>query len=252
MSDERPVNRRGFFRQGLSELMRQVGQAMRPLQDVARQFGELEREAAYDLERAVNASDQGAYTPPEPLPPPPLRPPGALSEYEFREMCSRSGNCVSACPVHAIKLDPAEAQGDGAPWIDADEQPCVVCAGLFCMQSCPSGAILPTQREQINMGLALWDEQLCLRTKVEPAPSPPARLESPVGAEPQATPAPRAPQTINRDCTTCIDKCPMGAAAIRLESNRVVVLSPGCIGCGVCQHECPTRPRAIVVRPREY
>ena len=50
-------------------------------------------------------------------------------------------------------------------------------------------------------------------------------------------------------CTICIDKCPLGSAAIELKSGRVAVKPLGCIGCGVCQQECPTSPKSIVVIP---
>jgi ferredoxin-type protein NapG len=69
------------------------------------------------------------------------------------------------------------------------------------------------------MGLAVWNEHLCSRTH-------------------------------GGDCTICVDKCPVGQTAIRLVDGRIEVLSPGCTGCGVCQHECPTVPKSIVVAPK--
>lgn len=145
-----------------------------------------------------------------------LRPPGSMPEARFLQTCARNGDCVAACPVQAIKLDPAK--GGGAPYIDADSSACVVCTGLKCMSVCPSGALVPTSINDIDMGTAVWHSSSCLRTTGE-------------------------------SCTICIDKCPLGSAAIELRNGRVAVNPLGCIGCGVCQMECPTSPKSIVVIP---
>ena len=86
------------------------------------------------------------------------------------------------------------------------------------MSVCPSGAIVATSLTEIDMGTAVWNESICLRTKGEA-------------------------------CTICVDKCPLGTAAIELKSGRVAVNPLGCIGCGVCQQECPTSPKSIKVIP---
>src|SRR4030095_14116375 len=97
----------------------------------------------------------------------PLRPPGALPEAEFKSTCDRSGECVRVCPAQCIKIDPTGVRGGGAPYIDANEMPCVVCDGLYCMQVCPSGALVPTMRSAIDMGLAVWHPDTCVRSKGE-------------------------------------------------------------------------------------
>jgi ferredoxin-type protein NapG len=147
-----------------------------------------------------------------------LRPPGALPENKFRETCSRCSACVNVCPAQCIKLDATGAKGNGVPYIDADAMACVVCEGLQCMHACPSGALVPTALADIDMGTAVWHQETCLRSNKE-------------------------------DCTICIDKCPLGAVAIELKGNQVQVNPHGCIGCGVCQHDCPTSPKSIRVYP---
>lgn len=149
-----------------------------------------------------------------------LRPPGALPEAQFLATCYHCGNCVDACPAHAI----AHVQGDGEPLngtpvIVASAQPCLVCDSLACMQVCPSGALRPTPREQIRMGRAAVDHGACLRTQ-------------------------------GQDCRVCVDLCPMGEAALRLDDAGAVAVGPGCIGCGICEWQCPTDPRAVVVQAR--
>jgi MauM/NapG family ferredoxin protein len=150
-----------------------------------------------------------------------LRPPGALAEQPFREQCSRCGVCVAVCPADAIKIDSSGAIGNGAPYIVAAEAPCVACDGLHCMQNCPSGALTFTPLVDIDMGTAEWRPNYCTRT------------------------------TLGDDCRICVDQCPLGSAALVLdEAGRVKVIEDGCIGCGVCEHYCPTEPKSIVVIPK--
>lgn len=154
-----------------------------------------------------------------PEPKPLLRPPGAIPEDAFLETCHRCGHCAAACPADAIRpLGGSHPGLRGTPWIDPDRQPCVVCDGLECMQVCPSGALQRLMVDDIAIGLAVVDAATCVRTQGE-------------------------------DCRLCVEACPLGRRAIRLnDEGEVVVSESGCIGCGVCQHACPTRPRAIKVR----
>jgi len=150
-----------------------------------------------------------------------LRPPGALPEDRFRSTCHRCGACVEACPANAIVAlrHPDERLRD-TPVIDADVAACVVCTDLSCMRVCPSGALtMVASPSQIDMGLAVVDHQQCVRSSGE-------------------------------DCVKCVQACPMGDQAIRVdEQQRIEVIGGGCVGCGMCQLVCPTRPRAIVVQP---
>ena len=153
-----------------------------------------------------------------------LRPPGALPEATFLETCLRCGNCVDSCPADAIQpLQSDQSNLVETPYINPDDQPCVVCDSLECMQVCPSGALQKLAVDEIQIGLAEVNYSVCLRSN-------------------------------GVDCLDCVDSCPIGETAIRLDSEkRVEVLSTGCIGCGVCQYQCPTTPKSIVVRPiREY
>lgn len=193
---DKPVDRRRFFRLGLSELLRPLASAAKPLERMANELGK--------LDQARPRSEVW------------LRPPGALPETNFIQTCNHGGECVAACPVQAIKLEPSKA--GGAPFIDADFSACIVCTGLKCMSVCPSGALKPTSINDIDMGTAVWHSSRCLRTHGDP-------------------------------CTICIDKCPLGSAAIELKNGQVAVNPLGCIGCGVCQQECPTSPKSIIVIP---
>jgi len=210
--DNKPIDRRRFFRQGLRELLKPLAEAARPIEEAARQLSELER---------LDYSADPYHSPSAPLPPPEHwhRPPGARPEIDFLNTCSRCGECVRVCPAQCIKLDHSGGKGAGAPYIDADEMPCVLCSGLDCMHNCPSGALVVTELADIDMGTAVWNEYLCVRSHGE-------------------------------ECTLCVDNCPVGTAALQLVDNRVVVNDEGCTGCGVCQNRCPTDPKSIVVMPR--
>lgn len=149
-----------------------------------------------------------------------LRPPGALSEAEFLDTCYRCGSCVEVCPADAIYSAPASDENTvGTPVIDPDLAPCVVCEELACMKVCPSGALkLVAAPELIRMGRAKVSDAVCLRSSGE-------------------------------DCTICIDRCPIGDTALRTMDTGPPMVLDACVGCGVCQHYCPTTPKAIVVDP---
>ncbi|UCC30396.1 MAG: hypothetical protein JSU86_19620 [Phycisphaerales bacterium] len=150
-----------------------------------------------------------------------LRPPGAIEESQFIDTCYRCGGCREECPADAIfPLDKAEGDAAGTPAIDPDRAACVVCDGLKCTKGCPSGALQPVRDpREIRMGVAEVYEPNCVRTRGEA-------------------------------CTLCADRCPLGETAIGFGNDGPpTVLTPGCVGCGVCQLYCPTGPKAIVVRP---
>ena len=192
----RETGRRGFFKEALNQLMQPVAEFL---------------DDRVSESMPVEAASRGNL----------LRPPGALPEAEFLEKCHRCGNCVKNCPANAIFPLEASTQPDlvNTPYIDPDEQPCVICDSLACMYVCPSGALQPVYAEDIKIGLAIFDAETCLRTK-EVA------------------------------CTYCIDTCPIGEDAIHLAADGIVeVIEPGCTGCGVCQYACPTVPKSIVVEP---
>jgi ferredoxin-type protein NapG len=201
--DDKPVPRRRFFREGLLELFKPLARSVEPLTRVAEQIGSLD----------------------QPPPPPPrpvrhwLRPPGSLPEEQFREQCSRCGDCVRVCPSKCIKIDFHGDQGEGVPYIDPDESPCILCTTLACMHNCPSGALQPVQVDYVDMGVAVWHESICLRTN-------------------------------GQECTICVEACPVGARALTLGDDGRIHVREGCTGCGTCQHACPTQPKSITVLPK--
>jgi ferredoxin-type protein NapG len=219
MQEDRSMNRRRFFREGLLELFRPLAGAADKFAEVANQIGNLE-ELAAAKQKAV------APTPvPQPAPEaalaPVLRPPGAVSESMMTNICSRCGECTRVCPAQAIKLDPWGSTAGGVPYIDPDDVACAVCEGLACMSHCPTGTLVITAREEIDMGTAVWHEDTCHRRD-------------------------------GGDCTICVDHCPLGPAAIVLREGRIEVIEDGCIGCGVCQHDCPSYPKSITVTPADH
>ena len=202
MKEDKQVNRRRFFREGLRELLKPLANAVHPIEEALRHLDKIDKVMPRDI-------------PPTPW----LRPPGALDEQNFLDTCSRCGNCVKVCPAQCIKIDSTGISGGGAPYIEPSIMACVVCEGLVCMHDCPSGALVPTALGLIDMGTAEWRESFCVRSKGE-------------------------------NCTICIDKCPIGAVAIELREGRIHVIEDGCTGCGVCEHDCPTSPKSIVVNPK--
>jgi len=225
MSDTDPRSqsshdRRAFFRRGLSELMRPASK--------------------FIAARLPGIMPSGTK---------PLRPPGALPEPDFLDTCYRCGSCADHCPADAITLVKSdERKLHGTPTIEPARRACVICDELSCMKVCPSGALKLVGRGEIRVGLAVWDAAECLR---KPMGSPSdGNVTAPAG---NAGDPPAAPES--DDCMICVNACPIGDTAIRIENGDVRVIDPrptgaGCTGCGVCEEQCPTRPqRAIRILP---
>jgi ferredoxin-type protein NapG len=194
MADERRIDRKDFFKEGPLSLIR--------------------------------AFMDGAQEDPLPMPRdediPLLRPPGAVPEAAFLELCGGLGACADVCPANAILMLPREDEtGRDSPLIQPAIAACVICEDLSCMKVCPSGALKLVERDAIRIGIAKIDHDECL-----------------------------AWTDMDVSCRDCVDKCPVGESAIRFETrgeSHGPVMGSGCVGCGVCEFHCPSYPEAIRV-----
>jgi len=147
------------------------------------------------------------------------RPPGSLIEGEFLKFCTRCYQCIDICPADA--LQPASIVDGisnlGTPVLDVKK--CIFCQE--CMRVCPTGAIQKIPKDEIDIGNATIDHDICLSW------------------------------TKKRRCMICYKACPYDA--IKLEKRRFpIVIENKCTGCGVCERRCPTTPKSIVVDYEKY
>lgn len=163
-----------------------------------------------------------------------IRPPGALAEPEFLDRCLKCGECMKVCPTGVLRpaLSEAGVSGLWTPVTDMErgycEYNCVLCA-----QVCPTGAIQRlTIAEKtgapVKIGNAFVDRSRCL------------------------------PWSFGRNCVVCEEVCPVSPKAIHSKTVRMEIggktvelhqpyVDPErCIGCGLCQHECPVNDLAAI------
>jgi len=154
-----------------------------------------------------------------------LRPPGSLEEDEFESRCIRCGQCSEVCPNRCINFFGFEnglASFD-TPYIIPRDQACILC--MKCGEICPTDAIgeiehkLEPILENVNMGKAVVDENLCLSYQ-------------------------------GKTCGVCYRACPLPDIAIRTGMLEQPHVLDSCVGCGLCERSCIQLPQAIRVIPR--
>ena len=154
-----------------------------------------------------------------------IRPPGALSERQFLQACTRCDECIHACPKDAIQRAPKKMGFlvAGTPYIDPKKIPCVMCDDLPCIPACPDGAlVMPASRsrEDVKMGYAILDKAKCQAYG-------------------------------DTFCQQCVIDCPIPGAISQVD-GKPVIHKNACTGCGVCVLSCSTVniPLAIKIKPQ--
>lgn len=151
-----------------------------------------------------------------------LRPPGAMDEHDFVNVCLRCQRCVEVCSTKSIR-PLSLLKGFLVAWTPAINVNsggyCIRC--LNCVKTCASGALQKIERDQIKIGVAVIDETKCLDWSVG-------------------------------GCSKCVKICPLvneGQIAIKMIEGKPVVQEDTCIGCAVCAIRCPEG--AITISPNK-
>ncbi len=136
----------------------------------------------------------------------PLRPPWAITESLFPQICTGCGECVSRCPTHIIKLARANF-----PVIDFSSGECLFCEQ--CVAACQPRALLKTRQKTPWPIKASINQSACITSR---------------GVE----------------CRSCYDPCEARAIQMppRLGGICIPILNTNhCTGCGACFSLCPVQ-----------
>jgi polyferredoxin len=163
-----------------------------------------------------------------------IRPPGGL-ENDLLSKCVRCAECVKVCPTGGLQPSLLEGGLEGlwtpvlTPRLGYCDYSCNACG-----QICPTGAIprlALAEKRQTVIGTAYIDTNRCI------------------------------PWASFRTCIVCQEMCPVPVKAVKLEEvdvtapdgtnvhlQRPRVQHDICIGCGICEYQCPLNgPAAIRV-----
>ncbi|MGA9116109.1 MAG: 4Fe-4S binding protein [Bacteroidota bacterium] len=154
----------------------------------------------------------------------PVTPPGSVSLERFTAQCTACHVCITVCPTQV--LQPSFLHygilGILQPTMDYRTHYCTYECRV-CMEVCPTGALLDLgveQKKRTQIGVARFIKDNCV-----------------VFAQ-------------NTDCAACSEHCPTKAVIMVQSDQRRApeVREEYCVGCGACEHACPTTPsKAIYV-----
>ncbi len=173
-----------------------------------------------------------------------MRPPGSVAEADFLARCIKCDQCINVCPTNVLQPATLAEGGLEALWtpvLNFNIAHCQFKCNL-CSEVCPTGAIRRisvaeklgkgefSRQGPVRVGTAFVNTSRCL---------------------PWANQIP---------CVVCEEVCPVSPKAIQTTDEEVkdvfgqlVVLNKPfivpdlCIGCGICQAQCP-----VVDRPAVY
>jgi ferredoxin len=173
-----------------------------------------------------------------------IRPPASVAEPDFLSRCIKCDQCIRVCPTNVLQPSLFESgiEGIWTPVMNMRTGYCELNCTL-CGQVCPTGAIQKVPIAQklglgeyedlgpIKVGTAFYDRGRCL------------------------------PWAMDTPCVVCEEVCPTSPKAIysreveitnrwgeKVKLTRPYVDPELCIGCGICEHECPVKDhRAIRV-----
>ncbi len=209
-----------------------------------------------------------------------LRPPGAVPENRFLELCIKCGQCLQVCPYDSIELEGIKGgAGEGMAFINPSKRGCYLCPAFPCMLACPSGALDHSHDniKYVDMGIAvLTNVDACLGLKNEKVPdsavdkiydhtkilSPTERKNKEIVITGSESEKDRLQKEIllkldklrGKVCTICASMCPYptpidAIGMVKSGKGHIPEIREACVGCGACVELCPVEILKVI--PRE-
>jgi len=211
-----------------------------------------------------------------------LRPPGAVDEENYLNLCIKCGQCLQVCPYDSILLEGVEGGASyGMAYIDPTQRGCYLCEAFPCVLACPTGALdhEHDQIEMVHMGMAvIVNESACLALEKKPVPDSAIdriydHTKILTAAEHTAHKVVRRGDETEKEdlqkkvledldkfrggdkqCTICADMCPFhpdpstAIGMVAKNGGLIPEIREACVGCGVCVELCPTQVLEIIPR----